>query len=130
MSVMCNILSKKIWELCNENGCWISAEHVPGSQVVADYISRIFNESIVIPWWPTQNWFTIMTQLLVDYPINLLQKKATLTLLLHENRSYPLFPKLQLLAICLSGKQWEIEAFRRKLWTSSVSMERHNNITL
>ena len=40
------------------------------------------------------------------------QKKATLTL---PSKSHPLFPKLQLLAICLLGKQWEIEAFRRKL---------------
>ena len=40
MSVKCNILSKKIWELCNENGCWISAEHIPGSHnTVADYMS-------------------------------------------------------------------------------------------
>ena len=44
MSVKCNILSKKIWGLCNENGCWISAEHVPGSHnTVADYMSRALN---------------------------------------------------------------------------------------
>ena len=207
VSVKCNILSKKIWELCNENGCWISAEHVPGSHnTVVDYMSRTFNENtewklspflfqsilqrfqfiadidlfasylnkqlskyvswhpnpesigvdafnmswsklkfyafppfslveksvskiiqekasgiMVIPWWPTQNWFPVMAQSLVDYPIILPQKKATLTLPLHENKSHPLFPKLQLLAIRLSGKQWEIETFRRKLWTSSVS---------
>ena len=30
-------------------------------------------------------------------------------------------PQAQLLAIRLSGKQWKIETFRRKLWTSSVS---------
>ena len=62
-----------------------------------------------------------MTKSLVDYPIILSQKKATLTLLLHENKSHPLFPKLQLVAILLSGKQWEIKSFRRKLWTSCLS---------
>ena len=54
-------------------------------------------------------------------PYNFPQKKATLTLLLHENKSHLLFRKLQLLVIRLSAKQWEIEIFQRKLWTSSVS---------
>ena len=180
MSLKCNILSKKIWELCNENECWISAEHAPDfHKTVADYISRTFNENtewklspflfqsilqrfqfiavidlfasylnkklsnyvswhpepesvgvdafnmswtklkfytfpsfslvaksipkiiqkkasgiMVIPWWPTQNWFSIMTQSLVDYPIILPKKKATLTLPLHENKSHPLFRTL------------------------------------
>ena len=38
-----------------------------------------------------------------------------------ENKSHPLFPKLQLLAIHLSGKQQETETFQKKLVTSSVS---------
>ena len=67
------------------------------------------------------NWFLIMAQSLVDYPIILPQKKAILTLPLHEKNSHSLFPKLQLLAIRLSGKQWGIEAFRTKFWASSVS---------
>ena len=62
-----------------------------------------------------------MTQSLVDYLIIFPQKKATLTLPLHENKSHLLFRKLKLLAIRLSAKQWEIEIFQRKLWTSSVS---------
>ena len=48
-------------------------------------------------------------------------KKATLTLLLIENKSHLLFPKLQFLSTPLLGKQWEIETFHRKLLTSSVS---------
>ena len=24
----CNVLPKKIWDLCDENGCWISGEHI------------------------------------------------------------------------------------------------------
>ena len=38
-----------------------------------------------------------------------------------KNKSYLLFPEIQLLAILLSGKQWEIESLQRKLFTSSVS---------
>ena len=46
VSVKCNILSKKIWDLCNEKRYWISAEHVPGShKTVADYMSRTLNEN-------------------------------------------------------------------------------------
>ena len=62
-----------------------------------------------------------MTQSLVDYPIIIPKKKAKLTLPLHENKSHALFTKFQLLAIPLSGKQWEIETFQRKLSTLSVS---------
>ena len=77
---------------------------------------------MVISEWLTQNWFPIMTQLFVDYPILFQHMKFTLKLLpLHENKSCPMFPKLQLLAIRLSRKQWEIETFQRKLITSSVS---------
>ena len=42
VSVKCNILFKKTWKLCNENGCWISAEHVPGS-----HFSSFFFQSIL-----------------------------------------------------------------------------------
>ena len=46
MSIKCNILSKKIWEFCNENECWISAEHVPSSHNnVADYMTWSLNEN-------------------------------------------------------------------------------------
>ena len=46
MSIMCNILSKKICVLCNENGCLITAEHVPSSHNnVADSMSKTFNEN-------------------------------------------------------------------------------------
>ena len=49
VSVKCNILSKKIWELFNENGCWILDEHVPGSHnTVANYMSRIFIAEISV----------------------------------------------------------------------------------
>ena len=46
MSVKCNILPKKIWDLCNEHGCWISADDIPSFyNTVANYISRTINES-------------------------------------------------------------------------------------
>ena len=46
MSVKCNIKSKTIWELCNENGCWISVEHVPCSHnTIANYMSQTLNEN-------------------------------------------------------------------------------------
>ena len=58
--------------------------------LVGKSISKIIEEKasgiMVIPWWPTQNLFPMMTQLLVDYPIILRQKKATLTLQLHKNK--------------------------------------------
>ena len=43
-----------------------------------------------------------------------------MTLLPHESKSHPLFPKLHLLAKRLSGKEWEVKAFSRKLSTSPV----------
>ena len=50
-----------MWELCNENGCWISADHVPGShKTVADYMSRTFNENT--EWKLSPSLFQIILQ--------------------------------------------------------------------
>ena len=81
----------------------------PPFSLVGKSISKIIQEKesgiMAILWWPTQNWFLIMTQSLVDYPIILPQKKATLILPFHKNKLHPLFPKLQLLAMRLSGRK-------------------------
>ena len=45
----------------------------PLFSLVGKLISKIIQEKasgiMVIPWWPTPNWFPIMAQSLVDYPI-------------------------------------------------------------
>lgn len=41
-----NILSRKIWFWCMNRNIWISADHVPGKNNVADKFSREFNDSV------------------------------------------------------------------------------------
>lgn len=40
----CNSIACKIWILCEENGIWLTAAHIPGKEnVIADYESRKIN---------------------------------------------------------------------------------------
>lgn len=41
-----NILSRKIWFWCMNRNIWISADHVPGKNNVADKFSKEFNDSV------------------------------------------------------------------------------------
>lgn len=41
-----NMLSRKIWFWCMNRNIWISADHVPGKNNVADKFSREFNDSV------------------------------------------------------------------------------------
>ena len=98
----------------------------PPFSLVGKSISKIIREEatglMIIPWWPTQNWFPLMIQHLVDYPVVLPSKQSTLKLPRCATRTtHPLFPKLKLLAVHLSGNRWEIEEFQKKLWTSSAN---------
>ena len=41
----CNDMAKKIWSWCIERKIWISAEHIPGSENLADFESRNYKEN-------------------------------------------------------------------------------------
>ena len=70
---------------------------------------------IVVPHWPTQSWWPLLTNMLIQPP--LLLPRQTNTLMLHADPSaiHPLHQKMGLLVCHLSGKASLTEAFQREL---------------
>ena len=68
---------------------------------------------MIIPWWKTQFWFPMMVSLLKNFPI--LLPPNILTLPSKRSAKHPLYPKMKLLAVHLSGKASETKTFQEKL---------------
>ena len=77
-------------------------------------------EIMIIPKWTTQHWFTTMFAHLIDHPIQLPSGLITLSLPSNTSKNHPLSPKLQLLAVILSGNPLHSLVFREKLKNSSL----------
>ena len=84
---------------------------------------------LVIPIWPTQNWFTLVIESLIDHPIIIPIQKDNLTIV-NTNKVHPLIDKLQLMACRLSGKRCKVEIFLNKqpksLWHLGDVQQRNN----
>ena len=95
----------------------------PPFSVLGRVLSKIKMEQasgiLVLPLWPTQPWFPVMMDLLVDHP-RLVEPNPT-NLLLQGNPLllHPLHTKLSLLVTLLSGRPLETLAYRKALPTSS-----------
>ena len=72
-------------------------------------------EIIIIPKWTTQHWFSTMFTHLIDHPIQLPSSLKILYLPFKQSKAHPLSPKLQLLAVILSGNPLHSLVFREKL---------------
>ena len=68
---------------------------------------------IVVPYWPTQPWYSLLIKLLIDITILLYSSK---TLFQHPAKSkpYPLAKKLNLLACVISSKNQEQQTFQQE----------------
>ena len=70
---------------------------------------------MIIPYWKTQYWFPVIMDLLTDLSIIL-----PVSLIFDRIKIHPLYPKLALLAVYLSGNKSECRNFRNRLLTSSL----------
>ena len=79
-------------------------------------VSKVY---FIVPWFPTAPWFSMMTELLIDFPI-LLPPSATRKIRLpwDANRQHPLSRRLRLMWVTLSGNVWRNREFMEKLPTS------------
>ena len=68
---------------------------------------------MIIPWWVTQFWFPMMVPLLQDFPVVL--PPNVLTLPSNIGLQHPLYPKMKLLAVHLSGRPSDTQNFHQKL---------------
>ena len=69
----------------------------------------------------TQFWFPLILQMLQDFPLQLPSNIKLLILPSNKQVIHQLSPKMKLLAVLLSGKQYEADKFRRTLQKLSQS---------
>ena len=60
-------------------------------------------EGIVVPFWPTQVWYPAMLKMLVSTPILLNSRKSLLVLPQKPNKVHPVWKKMSMLVVHLSG---------------------------
>ena len=85
-------------------------------------ISRILNKILdnkedrailIVPLWPTQNWFPLLISALISIPDRLPGHKDLL-ITQHSGEMHLLLNKLTLVACVVSGKDWKIKDFQKK----------------
>ena len=96
----------------------------PPFSVIGQAIAKIRKDKargiMIIPYWKTQYWFPVIMDLLTDHPIILPVSQNLLQLQFDRIKIHPLYPKLTLLAVHLSGNKSECTNFRNRLPTSSL----------
>lgn len=106
----------------------------PPFSLIATCLQKIEQDQatgvILVPFWQTQPWFTILLHLLIDNPVLLPQLDYLLTQP-HNNALHPLHKQLKLIACKVSGKASTYATYQRRLQQSSCShgqMGCRNNI--
>ena len=89
----------------------------PPFNLIHKFLKKVILEEldgiIIAPCWPSQNFYPLLLNLLIDFPIML---KWTPTILSNPNRStHPLGKKLKLMGCRISGKNLRRKAFHQKL---------------
>ena len=73
---------------------------------------------LVVPYWPTQPWWSYLLNMLIDHPICLPRNKHTLWLPAEPQRLHPLHSQLKLVICHLSGDYCKVQDFHKRLQTS------------
>ena len=68
---------------------------------------------MILPFWPTQIWFSLVMELLVQKPVLLPRRRKLLTLP-QSDRIHPLHGQLRLIACRLSGQTMKVREFQEK----------------
>ena len=74
---------------------------------------------LILPTWTTQAWFPLMLRLLIDHPFRVPPHKHLLSLPRAPQQVHPLYKKLDLLVLHLSGEQSRTSEYQSKLKSSS-----------
>ncbi len=93
----------------------------PPFSIIGSAIRKIIHKGatgiIITHLWPTQYWFPQLGEHIIHAPVLLPKKKNLLSL--PNDKTHPLLPNLQLVAILISRDPWKIKDFQQKLNTSS-----------
>ena len=91
----------------------------PPFSVIGSVVSKIIKDKadgiIIIPHWNTQYWLPTIMRLLVEKPVLIPASKNMLKLPFDKNRIHPLYPKLDLLAVHVSGVPFKTLNFLKTL---------------
>lgn len=75
---------------------------------------------LVVPYWPSQTWFSRIVDLLVQDPV-LLPDEPDLLVNSITGGLHPLLPKLKLICCRLSGQRWRAKAYQATRLISSYN---------
>ena len=106
---------------CVNQTCCI---HIAKDQWIFSIILKVLQKvqqnkaqaKVVVSYWTTQNWFSVLLGMLVDHPLIMTASLNKLYLPTHPTAPHPLHPKLKLLVAHISG-----EISSRKLF-----LQQHN----
>ena len=86
--------------------------------------------TIVAPLWPGQNWFPILLNMMIDFPL-LLPNPPLLYLPWEPQATHPMAPKMQLFSIKVSGNHYDVQEFHKLLASTSPHQRgpQHNHTT-
>ena len=88
-------------------------------RVLAKIVTNHATGLLIIPQWTTQLWFPQVLNLLIQHPQRIASCKDLLQILHQPLMVHPLYKKLSLLAIHLSGRHSLVSDYRLKLQPSS-----------
>ena len=74
---------------------------------------------LIVPYWPNQSWYPMLFKLIVSIPIIIPSRTRLLHLPSEKDAIHPMWRKMSLLALNLSGKKEAAHNFQKKLFTSS-----------
>ncbi|CAB4000067.1 Hypothetical predicted protein [Paramuricea clavata] len=70
---------------------------------------------LIVPNWPPEPWYPMLTRLLIQQPILLPKHKSNVSLPFKQEKEHPLGKQLKLMACLLSGDPCQVRAFHQKL---------------
>lgn len=94
----------------------------PPFNLVGKVINKIIQDKVdrailIFPYWRSQPWFPLLLDNVCSYPVRLPCHKDLLVLP-HNQSPHPMGRSLRIIAVVVSGRRYNVEAFHRQLQTS------------
>ena len=80
-------------------------------KIIVDEVEKAI---LIVPFWPTQNWFSLLISRLISLPVRLPRHRDLVTMP-HSGQCHPLLSRLNLTVCLVSGQHLLIKDFREKL---------------
>ena len=88
----------------------------PPFSLIARILQKLWEDKaqmiLIVPYWSTQTWFTLLVKSFVAEPILLKPSRKLLTLPYQPELTHPLYPQLKLLACHVSGRPSDVRKFQ------------------